>query len=226
MGEFLHRFFQIDPQAEVVLTDENWIDDCDLSISSSPSGREEDSVRLLEEEILLAVPVSMAVSQEPNVLSLEGLPLILPREGAAFVRASSGKFSPARWWPRYLQSPPRTKPYGIWSLREMAPHSGLQKPGHDRTPARCGCAIWAESILPGCSMPYCPRNPPSGRKARCWRRWWSISVSWRKRRHRIWYKKTLSEQSDSVFCVIVPLGSRHCPDLPGAGSPASDGWKC
>ena len=82
MGEFLHRFFQIDPQAEVVLTDENWIDDCDLSISSSPSGREEDSVRLLEEEILLAVPVSMAVSQEPNVLSLEGLPLILPREGS------------------------------------------------------------------------------------------------------------------------------------------------
>ena len=49
MGEFLHRFFQIDPQAEVVLTDESWIDDCDLSISSSPSGREEDSVRLLEE---------------------------------------------------------------------------------------------------------------------------------------------------------------------------------
>ena len=61
MGEFLHRFFQQDPQAEVILTDESWIDDCDLSISSSPSGREEDSVRLLEEEILLAVPVSMGI---------------------------------------------------------------------------------------------------------------------------------------------------------------------
>ena len=83
MSGFLHRFFQIDPQAEVVLTDESWIDDCDLSISSSPSGREEDSVRLLEEEILLAVPVSMGIPQVPNVLSLEGLPLILPKEGSA-----------------------------------------------------------------------------------------------------------------------------------------------
>ena len=83
MGGFLHRFFQIDPQAEVILTDESWIDDCDLSISSSPSGREEDSVRLLEEEILLAVPVSMGIPQVPNVLSLEGLPLILPKEGSA-----------------------------------------------------------------------------------------------------------------------------------------------
>lgn len=82
MGSFLHGFFRKEPQAEVILTDESWIDDCDLSISSGPSGREEDSVWLLEEEILLAVPVSMGPQQELDVLSLEGLPLILPREGA------------------------------------------------------------------------------------------------------------------------------------------------
>ena len=83
MGSFLHGFFRKEPQAEVILTDESWIDDCDLSISSGPSGREEDSVWLLEEEILLAVPVSMGPQQELDVLSLEGLPLILPREGSA-----------------------------------------------------------------------------------------------------------------------------------------------
>lgn len=83
MSEFVYRFFQQEPQAAVVLTDENWIDDCDLSISASPSGRAEDSVKLLEEEILLAVPMGMACPADPDVLSLEGLPLILPREGGA-----------------------------------------------------------------------------------------------------------------------------------------------
>ena len=83
MSPFLRRFFQLEPQAQVILTDESWIDDCDLSISASPSGREEDSVRLLEEEILLAVPVSIEIPQDLNVLSLEGIPLILPQEGSA-----------------------------------------------------------------------------------------------------------------------------------------------
>ncbi len=87
MGAFLHEFFRKEPQTEVILTDESWIDDCFLSISASPSGREEDSVRLLEEEILLAVPVTMAIPQKPNVLTLEGLPLILPREGSALRRS-------------------------------------------------------------------------------------------------------------------------------------------
>jgi len=40
-------------------------------------------VFLLEEEILLAVPAGFPFPQKPDILDLEGLPLILPREGSA-----------------------------------------------------------------------------------------------------------------------------------------------
>lgn len=84
MAAFMHRFLQQEPEAQILLTEGSWIDDCDLSIAATPSGRQEDSVRLLEERVLLAVPRRLLPPGETlDLMSLEGLPLILPGEGSA-----------------------------------------------------------------------------------------------------------------------------------------------
>lgn len=84
MAGFVHRFLEQEPTAQIILTEESWIDDCDLSIASGPSGRQEDSVRLLEERLLLAVPRRLLTGQSAlSPAMLEGLPLILPGENTA-----------------------------------------------------------------------------------------------------------------------------------------------
>lgn len=84
MAGFVHRFLRQEPAAQLILTEESWIDDCDLSIASGPSGRQEDSVRLLEERLLLAVPRRLLSGQTAiSPAMLEGLPLILPGENTA-----------------------------------------------------------------------------------------------------------------------------------------------
>ena len=84
MGQFVHWFLAREPDAEILLTASDWIDDCDLSISASPSGRQEDSILLLEEPILLAVPKKLLAPGETTLelLRLEGMKLILPGEGS------------------------------------------------------------------------------------------------------------------------------------------------
>lgn len=84
MGHFVHWFLAREPDAEILLTASDWIDDCDLSISASPSGRQEDSILLLEEPILLAVPKKLLAPGETTLelLRLEGMKLILPGEGS------------------------------------------------------------------------------------------------------------------------------------------------
>lgn len=85
MGGFLHRFLEREPEARLILTEGKWIDDCDLSITATPSGRQEDSIPLLEERILLAVPRRLLPPGEGplELMQLEGMPLILPEKGAA-----------------------------------------------------------------------------------------------------------------------------------------------
>lgn len=84
MGQFVHWFLAREPDAEVSLLDADWIDDCDLSISASPSSRQEDSILLLEEPVLLAVPKKLLAPGESTLelLRLEGMKLILPAEGS------------------------------------------------------------------------------------------------------------------------------------------------
>lgn len=84
MGPFVHWFLSREPDAEILLTASDWIDDCDLSISASPSGRQEDSILLLEESILLAVPKQLLAPGETTLelLRLEGMKLILPAPGS------------------------------------------------------------------------------------------------------------------------------------------------
>ena len=84
MDGFAHWFLGRHPEAELILTAEDWIDDCDLSISAAPSGRQEDSILLLEEEILLAVPRDLLGSGEGAMdpAGLEGMPLLLPGPGS------------------------------------------------------------------------------------------------------------------------------------------------
>lgn len=81
---FVHWFLERQPDAELLLTAENWIDDCDLSISASPSGRQEDNILLLEEEILLAVPRKHLKTggDALDPVDLEGMPLLLPGMGS------------------------------------------------------------------------------------------------------------------------------------------------
>lgn len=83
MAQFTHHFLQQEPHAQILLTAEDWIDDCDLSIAATPSGRQEDSIPLLEERVLLAIPVKMLPKQPLDFTTLEGLPLILPGENTA-----------------------------------------------------------------------------------------------------------------------------------------------
>lgn len=83
MGEFVHSFLQQQANVQLLLTEGNWIDDCDLSIAASPSGRQEDSIQLLEERVLLAIPNRLLPKAVPlDLVTLEGLPLILPGEGS------------------------------------------------------------------------------------------------------------------------------------------------
>lgn len=84
MADFVHQFLQQEPNAQLLLTEGSWIDDCDLSIAATPSGRQEDSIRLLEERVLLAIPNQLLPEHTPlDLTTLEGLPLILPGEGTA-----------------------------------------------------------------------------------------------------------------------------------------------
>ena len=92
MSPFLRRFFQLEPQAQVILTDESWIDDCDLSISASPSGREEGSAlrQSIQREILSRPLVAeiLAVTSKDETLR----DLVAHGVGAAFW--------PSKTWPR------------------------------------------------------------------------------------------------------------------------------
>lgn len=84
MGDFVHGFLQQQHNVQLLLTEGSWIDDCDLSIAASPSGRQEDSIQLLEERVLLAIPKQLLPKAVPlDLVTLEGLPLILPGEGSA-----------------------------------------------------------------------------------------------------------------------------------------------
>lgn len=85
MAAFIHEFLDKEPDAELLLTENDWIDDCDLSIAATPSGRQQDSIHLLEERILLAVPRRLLRQREGplELLNLEGLKLILPAEGTS-----------------------------------------------------------------------------------------------------------------------------------------------
>ena len=85
MAELVHEFLKREPDAEVLLMENDWIDDCDLSIAATPSGRQKDSVHLLSERILLAVPKKLLARQKTplELLNLEGLKLILPAEGTS-----------------------------------------------------------------------------------------------------------------------------------------------
>lgn len=85
MADFIHEFLKQEPDSEIIMTDSSWIDDCDLSITPGPPGRAEDSVKLLEEDILVAVPQRF-LSQEQrelDLLELSTIPLILPKEGSS-----------------------------------------------------------------------------------------------------------------------------------------------
>lgn len=86
MAGFIHEFLKQEPAAELVMTGGNWIDDCDLSISGFPSGRQEDNILLLREEIRLAVPGAMLAEERDaiDISELGRLKLILPAEGSAF----------------------------------------------------------------------------------------------------------------------------------------------
>ncbi len=85
MGRFVHDFLQRNHDAQVLLTDDLWINDCDISIAATPSGRQEDCYLLLTEKILLAVPKGLVPEDkiELELTDLAKIPLILPSEGTA-----------------------------------------------------------------------------------------------------------------------------------------------
>ena len=84
MPGLVHYLLAEEPDCEVIISGEAWIGDCDLSITASPSGRSSDSIRLLEEEIFLAVPAALTEpgQEELELLELSRFRVLLPPEGS------------------------------------------------------------------------------------------------------------------------------------------------